>query len=902
MFFPAWRFRFVRAVWRPADLENHHMSDFDLEQLRLQRGGQPRSPSKAPHLRKGGQFHWDRAAFYKQSVASDQDPWGSGISTRSEPAPWMAPSKVGADSHDIRAASEWGDSGWQTRSVLELMQTEDPKCRSARLLALERTKERMEAMRQANAELRTNGPVDPAGDSELAASRRERWQQEIAHRAQLRGEEKAAAQQSEIERQEAEIQRNQERIQQLEEGAIEPEAIAKDELDDRNPKTSAARNEAFRQLQQTVAERREAERRTAMIHRQQEMLRQQKALIRRLARGEVEWVPPPTAPPRPDPKIAEKERLAKARAKARRYSPGRRRDRSSSPMETLSVASRRSAGLDARGVDAMTTYARQQMEALLPPALREAFAPLTSGPVVQPIMEKLGALEKTVAAMPSNHDARQALIATATRARSALSRALADRTGTAGPELVANCREMERVGAAFEPQFRAVWDALQSGPHGDGYLEPLRSLQMATRHPNTQQTEDGAHLYCDGADVARAFGEMLLDLADASDVSIQYNPLQNTARILERGLLRSDAPGEASHMCDVVSATAIVRNMGEVASLLHTVLSLSAQGRICITRAQDHMRSTGGTSTAASINGVRHVAVNFFFGHDPRRHVCELRVVHELFVALNERSGLLPGHALHSRIHFASEILEHLGATGAALPPGSLSALDTGSRRSDWQQHAQSPAESLAGSFAARPAQNGGGASGRRPSVSDFLSAVPAPLPMSSPPAHTQLAPLNGGGGRASTASLGGSMSGGLQHPSPQFSSSLLSPMPTAVQWPAAPRAPAALARAATDVQQHMQGKQVMFGSGAVSVMDYPANVAILEGIANILRGAPAINMRVHGETDNELRADLARARAKSCVDALVTMGVDVARLSSTAAVAEQRKVSFMPYMGELEL
>lgn len=130
----------------------------------------------------------------------------------------------------------------------------------------------------------------------------------------------------------------------------------------------------------------------------------------------------------------------------------------------------------------------------------------------------------------------------------------------------------------------------------------------------------------------------------------------------------------------------------------------------------------------------------------------------------------------------------------------------------------------------------------------------------------------------------------------------MLSPMTTSVHWQAVPRDPAALACAASNVQQHMQGKQVMFRSGAVSVMDHPANVAILEGIANILHGAPSINMRVHGETDNELRADLARARAKSCVDALVTMGVDGARLSSTAAIAEQRKVSFMPYMGELKL
>lgn len=824
----------------------------------------------------------------------------------------MAPSKAGGDSHNIRAASECGHGDWQTRSILELMQTEDPKCRNARLLALERTKERMEAMRQANEELVTNGPADPAGDSEDAARRRARWQQEVAHRAQLRGEEKAALQQSEIERQEAEIQRNQELIRQLEEGEIQPQAMAKDELDDRNPKTNAARNEAFRQLQQTVAERRESERRTATLNRQQEMLRQQKILISRLARGEKEWVPPPAAPPPPDPKNIEKERLAKARANARSYLPGHQRE--GPHTRTLTVASRRSAGLDARGADALTAHSQEQMEVLLPPALRELFAPLTSASSVKPIVQKLGALEKTVAAMPSSLEARQALVANSKRARSALSAVLADRTGTAGPDLVANCREMERVGAAFEPQFRAVWDALQSGPWGDEYLEPLRSLQMAARHPNTQLTVDAAELYCDGAGVARAFGEVLLDLADASDISIQYNPLQRTARILERGLLRRDSPGDASHVCDVVSATAIVRDMREVASVLHTVLSLSLRGRVCITRAQDQMRSTGGTSTAASANGLRHVAVNFFLGHDERRHVCELRVVHELFVALNERNGLIPGHALQARIRLGSDLLEHLALASPGPPPSSFSVLNTGSRISDWQPHAQSPADPQADSLAIRPAQNVDVPS-RGPSVADFLSAVSAPLPMASIStaslisgepsahgAHSQPTPFNGCERRASTSSIGGSMGGRLQNSSLQLSSSMLSPMTTSVHWQAVPRDPAALACAASNVQQHMQGKQVMFRSGAVSVMDHPANVAILEGIANILHGAPSINMRVHGETDNELRADLARARAKSCVDALVTMGVDGARLSSTAAIAEQRKVSFMPYMGELKL
>jgi len=53
-------------------------------------------------------------------------------------------------------------------------------------------------------------------------------------------------------------------------GEIEPSSLlpAKDETDDRNPKTNAARDKALLELRETVAQRREAERRSATIARQ----------------------------------------------------------------------------------------------------------------------------------------------------------------------------------------------------------------------------------------------------------------------------------------------------------------------------------------------------------------------------------------------------------------------------------------------------------------------------------------------------------------------------------------------------------------------------------------------------------------------------------------------------------
>ena len=83
------------------------------------------------------------------------------------------------------------------------------------------------------------------------------------------------------------------------------------------------------------------------------------------------------------------------------------------------------------------------------------------------------------------------------------------------------------------------------------------------------------------------------------------------------------------------------------------------------------------------------VAINFYFSHDARRHVCELRVVHELFIALSERIGLLPGHGLHSRVRHAAEIIEYLGHAGAhsAPAPAPSGKRETGHARAHTHTH-----------------------------------------------------------------------------------------------------------------------------------------------------------------------------------------------------------------------
>jgi len=415
------------------------MSDFELEKLRRQRVGLSVSPPKPQHVRKAGQFHWDRAAYYKHSLSpKTAESWGSAISGRTDSSDWAGASW--ADQRGIaRQRSDWvyeAEPNLPLGSRSEIMENEDPKCRAARMLALARTRERMEAKRQESVDLLAQGPADPTCDSEAAVQRRERWQREVAFRAQLRGEDKAMLQLVEIEQQEEEIRRNEELIRQLENGEIEPNMAVKSEWeDDRNPKTNPARNEVLKQLKQTVAERREAERRALTIQRQREILRQQKSLIKRLERGDVEFTSLPCARPPPDPKEVAKKQLAADRAKGRAASAGPRRERSRTQTFSLSSASRRGSGLDVRAADAIASHAQNQMRALLSPKLRENFAPLTSERSIKPLMTKLSELEKAVAAKPTSQEARRELVTMSMRARALLNSVLVDRMAAVGSDM-----------------------------------------------------------------------------------------------------------------------------------------------------------------------------------------------------------------------------------------------------------------------------------------------------------------------------------------------------------------------------------------------------------------------------------------------------------------------------------
>jgi len=459
------------------------MSDFDLKRLSRLRGQQPRVAEKC------GPFHWDRAVFYENHL---QD--RSTLSVASEP--------------NARHARPNNGAGHNLSSSL-ILPPEDEKSRRARAAAARRAQERERRHKALQDEAQSRG----SGMSTRTAP---------ARRA------KAALQLAAIERQAGEIRSNAELIRQLEAGELEPGPIA--ERHDRDPQTNAARNAALRERQQTVSERREAERRIGTIRQQDELLRQQRSLIRRLERGGAEFTPPPRAKSAP-PKDDEGGRRRSATKAGRAYADAIRQSKGGGalgPKLSLSVESRRRSGLDGRGATSIIERSRAEMEAMLSPALRDGLSPLSSRPEVKPAVQRLAALEARVFAEPENANALNALGSAVAKAQSALASALHHRVSSVSiAQLSGMCRELESVGELFEPEFDAVWGALAKTDDADAYREPLTKLAAsASGAPHRQQRyhglvrngagdyrpgrEDGAdvvQLYSDACYAARGFGE-----------------------------------------------------------------------------------------------------------------------------------------------------------------------------------------------------------------------------------------------------------------------------------------------------------------------------------------------------------------------------------------------------------
>ena len=163
-----------------------------------------------------------------------------------------------------------------------------------------------------------------------------------------------------------------------------------------------------------------------------------------------------------------------------------------------------------------------------------------------------------------------------------------------------------------------------------------------------QTAKDASVLYQHAASIHHQYISFVLEhLVDDMEVKTSLpSKLKKMGRIIEKSILkRPDDPGNSDKVCDIVRGMITCPSMAEVAKL---VRRLEKADLIVLTRCKDRFLE------APSAGGWRDCMLNFYLKSDPKKHICELQLVHAQM--LTARKGL-PGHAVYNRVRNASELL-----------------------------------------------------------------------------------------------------------------------------------------------------------------------------------------------------------------------------------------------------
>jgi len=199
-----------------------------------------------------------------------------------------------------------------------------------------------------------------------------------------------------------------------------------------------------------------------------------------------------------------------------------------------------------------------------------------------------------------------------------------------------------------------VWDSIQKG-EAAGLQELLAVLaservQSLLSGRPLQRAAEPLALYADAAGVrskATAFVLALSGKVSGVPAPKEETPLKATMRVLEKALLRPDAPGNVDRICDVVRDMLTVDSCAKLAALVRAICD---SPDVVVVRIKDRFANPSG-------GGWRDVMVNYYLASDEAKHVCELQLVHASL--LTARKGL-PGHAIYNIVRNATEFLERL--------------------------------------------------------------------------------------------------------------------------------------------------------------------------------------------------------------------------------------------------
>ena len=307
--------------------------------------------------------------------------------------------------------------------------------------------------------------------------------------------------------------------------------------------------------------------------------------------------------------------------------------------------------------------------AKLPPDLK-AFRPLAQEERITDAAEGLSELELAVARSPQSEAAVCQLRSAVGRLAGETRDVIMQRTQR-GDE-TALLKQCEITIAAGNKDFLDVYDGvfnvIRSGEGGAlaDYDATLIRLHAVATGEAKQRDEaaDVATLFADAVLAKPAFDVVLRAVSEATGTKLELaslihrsqgkevSGLKRCTRIVEKVQLRpGDGRGRSDRVCDVCRAMLIASDMAGVAAISNALIALSNDGVVTVRRIKDRFA----TPTAG---GWRDLMVNVVIADDPRQHVCEVQISHEMM--LTARKGL-PGHAIYAIVRNASELIESCG-------------------------------------------------------------------------------------------------------------------------------------------------------------------------------------------------------------------------------------------------
>jgi len=315
----------------------------------------------------------------------------------------------------------------------------------------------------------------------------------------------------------------------------------------------------------------------------------------------------------------------------------------------------------------VATPPREVGEARLPLAIAK-FQTLKEDPGIEILLAPaagLQDLECAVERAPTDETAADNLRTLLEDVSSRYKSALAGRLSQ--PGLMKECASVSRLGNKLSREVHgAAWDLIRESEEQAIKTYLLYAAAVCARiMPTTpcQRAADVVTLYQDGANARQLNNLFLQDLAQRcgdrfEGPELRLPGLKCSSRIIEKAILRKDAPGDASTVFDIVRSMLVVQRMEHATQVLEVFMEFEAEGRIVIVRLKDRF-------TTESASGWRDAIINFYFADDCHRHICECQIVHKTM--LSERRDI-PSQVIYGRVRNASELmLMKAGASAACL-------------------------------------------------------------------------------------------------------------------------------------------------------------------------------------------------------------------------------------------